>query len=111
MMNRRKYLLAMAAALALCSDAIRRRCTHADDFGAMYGDCDSIFRLSQQLLSTHRSTASFGKAIIVTARKLLKIIYNTLKNGWIFEGFTQFETKQNQCTTDNHHRRETCWTD
>lgn len=57
MMNRRKYLLAMAAALALCSDAIRRRCTHADDFGAMYGDCDSIFRLSQQLLSTHRSTA------------------------------------------------------
>ena len=53
MMNCRKYLLAMAAALALCSDAICRRCTHADDFGAMYGDCDWIFRLSQQLLSTH----------------------------------------------------------
>ena len=38
-----------------------------------------------------------GKAIIATARKLLKIIYDTLKNGWVFEDFTKFKTKQNQC--------------
>ena len=38
----------------------------------------------------------FGKAIIATARKLLLIIYDTLKNGWIFENFTEFKIKQNQ---------------
>jgi transposase len=32
-----------------------------------------------------------GKAIIATARKLLKIIFNTLKNNWIFEDFTTFK--------------------
>lgn len=31
-----------------------------------------------------------GKAIIATARKLLTIIYNTLKNKWVFEDFTTF---------------------
>ena len=38
-----------------------------------------------------------GKAIIATARKLLKIIYDTLRNHWVFEDFTQFKIKQNQC--------------
>ncbi len=38
-----------------------------------------------------------GKAIIATARKLLSIIYDTLKNGWMFEDFPAFEIKQNQC--------------
>ncbi len=33
----------------------------------------------------------FGKAIIATARKLLKIIYDTLKNNWVFEDFTKFK--------------------
>ena len=32
-----------------------------------------------------------GKAIIATARKLLKIIYDTLKNGWVFEDFAAFK--------------------
>ena len=32
-----------------------------------------------------------GKAIIATARKLLKIIFDTLKNKWIFEDFTSFK--------------------
>jgi len=32
-----------------------------------------------------------GKAIIATARKLLGIIYNTLKNNWVFEDFTRFK--------------------
>lgn len=32
-----------------------------------------------------------GKAIIATAKKLLKIIYDTLKNKWIFEDFTRFK--------------------
>lgn len=38
----------------------------------------------------------FGKAIIATARKLLSIIYDTLKNGWVFEDFSEFKIKQNQ---------------
>jgi transposase len=40
-----------------------------------------------------------GKAIIATARKLLSIIYDTLKNGWVFEDFAEFKIKQNQCPT------------
>lgn len=36
-----------------------------------------------------------GKAIIATARKLLGIIYNTLKNNWVFEDFTNFVIKTN----------------
>lgn len=31
-----------------------------------------------------------GKAIVATARKLLTIIYHTLKNNWIFEDFPNF---------------------
>ena len=31
-----------------------------------------------------------GKAIIATARKFLSIIYNTLKNNWVFEDFPNF---------------------
>ena len=40
-----------------------------------------------------------GKAIIATARKLLSIIYDTLKNGWVFDDFTQFKIKENQYHT------------
>jgi transposase len=36
-----------------------------------------------------------GKAIIATARKLLTIIYNTLKNGWVFNDFTTFNIREN----------------
>jgi transposase len=32
-----------------------------------------------------------GKAIIATARKLLTIIYRTLKNNWVFEDFNKFK--------------------
>lgn len=32
-----------------------------------------------------------GKAIIATSRKMLGIIFNTLKNNWVFEDFTQFK--------------------
>lgn len=32
-----------------------------------------------------------GKAIIATARKLLGIVYNTLKNDWIFEDFGNYK--------------------
>lgn len=38
-----------------------------------------------------------GKAIIATARKLLTIIYNTLKNKWIFEDFASYKLAP-QCT-------------
>jgi hypothetical protein len=31
-----------------------------------------------------------GKAIIALAKKFLGVIYNTLKNGWIFEDFPNF---------------------
>jgi transposase len=34
-----------------------------------------------------------GKAIVATAKKLLGIIYHTLKNGWIFEDFPNFVLK------------------
>lgn len=34
-----------------------------------------------------------GKAIIATARKLLSINYQTLKNDWIFEDFPNFVIK------------------
>jgi transposase len=32
-----------------------------------------------------------GKAIIATARKLLAIVYRTLKNDWVFEDFNKFK--------------------
>jgi len=32
-----------------------------------------------------------GKAIVATARKFLGIIYRTLKNGWVFKDFPNFE--------------------
>ena len=32
-----------------------------------------------------------GKAIIATSRKMLEIIYNTLKNDWVFKDFNKFE--------------------
>ncbi len=35
-----------------------------------------------------------GKAIIATSRKLLGIIYDTLKNNWVFEDFPNFVLKQ-----------------
>ena len=35
-----------------------------------------------------------GKAIIATARKMLEIIYETLKNDWIFEDFNNFVLAQ-----------------
>ncbi len=34
-----------------------------------------------------------GKAIIATARKLLNIIFDTLKRGWVFEDFCEFKIK------------------
>jgi transposase len=37
-----------------------------------------------------RARRGTGKAIIATARKLLAIIYDTLKNGWVFNDFTTF---------------------
>ena len=36
-----------------------------------------------------------GKAIIATARKLLAIIYRTLKNDWVFEDFNRFQLVEN----------------
>lgn len=38
-----------------------------------------------------------GKAIIATARKLLTVIYDTLRNGWVFEDFPAFKiTEKNK---------------
>ena len=31
-----------------------------------------------------------GKAKIALARKLVKIVFNTLRNGWVFEDFPSF---------------------
>jgi transposase len=38
-----------------------------------------------------RDRRGAGKAIIATARKLLKIIFDTLKNRWVFEDFPNFK--------------------
>ena len=38
-----------------------------------------------------KSKKGSGKAIIATARKLLTIIYRTLKNDWVFENFNEFK--------------------
>lgn len=46
-----------------------------------------------------RERRGAGKAIIATARKLLKIIYDTLKNGWIFKDFTTFTLAEMKTTT------------
>lgn len=40
-----------------------------------------------------------GKAIIATARKLLAIIYDTLKNSWVFSDFTAFALNPAQVVT------------
>lgn len=37
-----------------------------------------------------KSRRGSGKAVIATARKFLGIIYNTLKNDWVFEDFPNF---------------------
>ena len=37
-----------------------------------------------------------GAAMIETKKKLLTIIYHTLKDCWVFDDFTQFKIKQNQ---------------
>ena len=41
-----------------------------------------------------RATRGNQKAIIATARKLLQIIYDTLKNDWVFEDFNQYQLRQ-----------------
>lgn len=38
-----------------------------------------------------KSKKGSGKAIIATARKLLGIVYRTLKNNWVFEDFNKFK--------------------
>jgi transposase len=37
-----------------------------------------------------KKSRGVGKAIIALARKLLGIIYRTLKNNWVFEDFPNF---------------------
>ena len=41
-----------------------------------------------------KATRGSQKAIVATARKLLRIIYDTLKNDWVFEDFTQYKLRQ-----------------
>ena len=45
-------------------------------------------RTYYQKVKAHRGA---GKAIVATARKLLTIVFNTLKNKWVFEDFAQFK--------------------
>ena len=53
--------------------------------------------LEDILIAVVDGLKGFPDAIIATARKLLSIIYDALKNGWVFEEFTEFKIKQNQC--------------
>jgi len=41
-----------------------------------------------------RSRRGTGRAIIALARKLLGIIYHTLKNNWVFEDFPKFVLRE-----------------
>ena len=34
------------------------------------------------------------KAIVATSRKLLRVIYDTLLNGWVFEDFPKYQLRQ-----------------
>ena len=45
--------------------------------------------------SKKKAQKGSGKAIIATAHKLLNIIYDTLKNEWVFEDFKNFKIKNN----------------
>ena len=45
----------------------------------------------QQFYERIQRRRGTGKAIVATARKLLTIIYYTLKNNWIFSDFANFE--------------------
>jgi transposase len=54
-------------------------------------------RYSPYLKNFHdriRHRRGTGKAIIATARKLLAIIYDTLKNHWVFDDFTTFTRRE-----------------
>lgn len=54
----------------------------------------SAIRYSPYLKSFYeriKTKKGAGKAIIATSRKMLGIIYNTLKNNWVFEDFTKFK--------------------
>lgn len=48
----------------------------------------------EQFYSKIKATKGTGKAIIATARKLLVLIYHTLKENWIFADFPNFQLKQ-----------------
>jgi transposase len=48
----------------------------------------------EKFYSRLKAKKGSGKAIIATSRKLLTIIYQTLKNEWVFEDFPNFVLKQ-----------------
>ena len=41
-----------------------------------------------------RATRGSQKAIVATSRKLLRVIYDTLLNGWVFEDFPKYQLRQ-----------------
>jgi hypothetical protein len=45
----------------------------------------------RKFYDTLKAKKGSGKAIVATSRKLLTIVYRTLKNDWIFEDFTTFK--------------------
>jgi transposase len=45
----------------------------------------------RKFYDTLKAKKGSGKAIVATSRKLLTIVYKTLKNDWIFEDFTTFK--------------------
>jgi len=54
---------------------------------ALINKIHNVLNSYYERIKSHRGS---GKAIIATARKFLGIIYNTLKNGWVFEDFPNF---------------------
>jgi len=59
----------------------------------MYTGSNTIFPLFSSFYDQIKSKRGSGKAIIATAKKLLGIIYKTLKYELIFEDFSHFVVK------------------
>ena len=47
----------------------------------------------REFYSRIKARGGHGKAIVATARKLLGIIYDTLRNGWVFDDFPAFQVR------------------
>jgi hypothetical protein len=53
-------------------------------------DRPALQPVSEEVYEKTKARRGTGKAIIALARKLLGIVYRTLKNNWVFQDFPNF---------------------